>query len=162
MLLAFSRCIPQIHPSKTLLTYFVPPNMCKAGLALAMFATCTADLFSHDRQIDQACAVLESELPGRVYYPNSTAFEASVNSYNYLESRLRPNCILGPEQASEVQKAVQVLTKYPSVQFAVRSGGHNINKGKRSWHMCSGLLIVRQDLQTLTMVSQSIFPPSVT
>ncbi|KAK7183097.1 hypothetical protein DPSP01_005958 [Paraphaeosphaeria sporulosa] len=103
--------------------------MCNARLALALLATCAADSFSNYGEIDQACTMLESELPGCVYYPNSTAFEQSVASYIYAGSRLRPNCILGPKQAEDVQKAVQVLTQYPSVEFAVRSGGHNINKG---------------------------------
>lgn len=82
-------------------------------------------------KIQQACSYLEAELPGCVYYPGSVAFEQSVASYAYAESRLRPSCILGPKRVQDVTKAVQILTKFPSVEFAIRSGGHNTNKGMK-------------------------------
>lgn len=43
----------------------------------------------------------------------------NVNSYDY-----RAACAFFPENAQQVSDAVKQLNKYPSVQFALKSGGH--------------------------------------
>ena len=86
--------------------------------------------------IQTACECLSARFPDRVYYPASQSYEQSVNSYAYVGPRLRPNCIVGPQSVKDVSEAVKELVKYLSVVFAVRSGGHNINKGK-DWSLMS-------------------------
>ncbi|KAJ4292083.1 hypothetical protein N0V90_009982 [Kalmusia sp. IMI 367209] len=58
------------------------------------------------------------------------SYDHSVDSYAYAELRLRPTCIIGPKSVDDVSKAIKTLVQFPSVKFAVRSGGFaNIENG---------------------------------
>jgi FAD/FMN-containing dehydrogenase len=68
-------------------------------------------------------------LKGKVYFPDSPAYMASLGSYFSLqETAVHPLCIVSPQTAQDVSAAVSVLTTayQPSsgCQFAIRSGGH--------------------------------------
>ncbi|KAH7355632.1 hypothetical protein BKA66DRAFT_446467 [Pyrenochaeta sp. MPI-SDFR-AT-0127] len=77
----------------------------------------------------QACVSLLSTLPGQVFFPGSKEYENSMSSYAYIGTRLRPTCLSCPKTTDDVAAIIQNLGKFDSVAFAVRSGGHNTNKG---------------------------------
>ncbi|KAL6238475.1 hypothetical protein BDW75DRAFT_201416 [Aspergillus navahoensis] len=92
-------------------------------LAVALPATA---LVTHD-----PCRLVESKLPGRISYPGSTTYNASLSSYyDDQERALRPGCIFRPSNTSEVSQFVKLMTadkRRP--QFAVRGGGHTLWTG---------------------------------
>ncbi|KAL1625202.1 hypothetical protein SLS56_007397 [Neofusicoccum ribis] len=60
------------------------------------------------------------------------AYEARIESYWSVAAQLRPWCLIQPQNAAEVSKAVIALTeanKTQECQFAVRSGGHTVWPG---------------------------------
>jgi hypothetical protein len=73
---------------------------------------------------------LATLLPGKVFLPNATAYEASLNSYwSQQEQALYPSCIISTSNSSEIAIGVKYLAnenyKNPgSCLFAVRSGGY--------------------------------------
>jgi hypothetical protein len=68
-----------------------------------------------------------------VITPDKSTFNDSIFSYAFLESRLRPYCIVRPQGSDDVATAVRILGQDDSVKFAIRSGGHSINKGLSSF-----------------------------
>ncbi|KAF8209364.1 hypothetical protein K438DRAFT_1666111 [Mycena galopus ATCC 62051] len=75
------------------------------------------------------CHVLNSTLPGRVFFSESTEYQAQQASYYSLEqSDVSPTCRVSPNSAVDVSAIVALATQY-DCSFAVRSGGHMISKG---------------------------------
>jgi hypothetical protein len=56
-----------------------------------------------------------------------------------VNAQNRPACVFFPSTADEVSYAVRQLNKYPDTQFALKSGGHNLNIGMSSTN--GGVLI---------------------
>jgi FAD/FMN-containing dehydrogenase len=79
--------------------------------------------------VDSVCRELSTLLPNKVLLPNTTFYTSSTQSYFFRESRLNPNCVVVPSSAKDVSQAVKVLTAHPSVKFAIKGGGHSVNKG---------------------------------
>jgi FAD/FMN-containing dehydrogenase len=79
----------------------------------------------------QACQSLSTSLPGHVSFSHDRVYEDSISSYAYIGTRLRPTCLVTPKSADDVAIIVKILSGFDSVAFAVRSGGHNTNKGMR-------------------------------
>lgn len=80
------------------------------------------------------CRLIEAQLPNRVSYPESLAYNESISSYySGQESDLRPGCIFSPKSASEVSQFVKIINSrhgHPGgLKFAIRSGGHTIWSG---------------------------------
>lgn len=64
-------------------------------------------------------------LPSKVFYPNSTAYSASLSSYwAQQEQLITPSCILRPTTAEDVSIALKEVLVPNAGEFAVRSGGH--------------------------------------
>ncbi|KAF2732480.1 FAD-binding domain-containing protein [Polyplosphaeria fusca] len=78
---------------------------------------------------ESTCEHLSKALGDEVFYPESPAYNASITSYPFIQLRLEPACVLKPESAEDVSKAVKVLRKSRKSKFAVRGGGHNANVG---------------------------------
>ncbi|KAL1981320.1 hypothetical protein VTN96DRAFT_2813 [Rasamsonia emersonii] len=74
------------------------------------------------------CAALSSTaLQSKVFYPGSTPYQRSVESYFAVNAQLEPSCIVQPLSAEDVSIAVSTLVQNSDLepcQFAVRSGGH--------------------------------------
>jgi hypothetical protein len=81
---------------------------------------------------ENACKALLEALPSQIFFPDSTGYNASVYSYKYFQSRLRPTCIAAPNSSGDVAKMVKILGQHDSVNFAIRGGGHSINTGTSS------------------------------
>jgi FAD/FMN-containing dehydrogenase len=98
----------------------------------------TLSTTSH-QQNTPALELLQLRLPGRVHLPDDEAYEASIASYAYVQTRLSPACIVRPEPAGDVATAVGILGE-SGVRFAVRGGGHNVNAGyvSEGWYVRSG------------------------
>ncbi|KAL8646440.1 MAG: hypothetical protein Q9226_006858, partial [Calogaya cf. arnoldii] len=78
------------------------------------------------------CQVVDSKIPGRIYYPGSTTYNASIASYyGDSERELSPSCIFRPTTTREVQDFVHWVTsgRCKNNQFAVRGGGHTFWSG---------------------------------
>ncbi|KAL6856710.1 hypothetical protein J3F83DRAFT_375249 [Trichoderma novae-zelandiae] len=78
----------------------------------------------------QTCKTLDAKIPGRVSYPDSTAYNASISSYYSGQERdLNPGCIFRPTSTSEVSQFIKLVTTSGNTQFAVRGGGHTLWPG---------------------------------
>ncbi|EMR62515.1 putative fad dependent protein [Eutypa lata UCREL1] len=70
-----------------------------------------------------------------------------LQTAKYWSTALRdvdPACIVLPTSAAQVSSVVQVLNRYPDVEFAVKSGGHDPNVGHAT--VQDGVLIAFHDL----------------
>ncbi|KEY69600.1 hypothetical protein S7711_06228 [Stachybotrys chartarum IBT 7711] len=112
--------------------------------------------------VGTCCSALSLELPGRVSLPGTAAYTASLASYfSAQEATVHPACIVSPQSAQEVSRAVYVLTTTTTTApaahgssaspagcpFAVRSGGHALHAGAAN--MAQGVTI---DLSGLSSV----------
>ncbi|KAL6697232.1 FAD-binding domain-containing protein [Trichoderma pleuroticola] len=78
----------------------------------------------------QTCRRLDAQIPGRVFYPDSTTYNSSISSYySGQERELNPSCIFRPTSTSEVSQFVKLITDCGDVKFAVRGGGHTLWTG---------------------------------
>ena len=75
------------------------------------------------------CDVLSSAIPGKVIFPENEKYNASISSYPFLQLRLHPTCVVRPETAEQVSRAITILTQDKRTRFAVKGGGHNANAG---------------------------------
>ncbi|KAJ7198654.1 hypothetical protein B0H12DRAFT_581025 [Mycena haematopus] len=95
------------------------------------------------------CNILDSTLPGRVFFSESAEYQAQQASYYSLEqSDVTPTCRVSPESAIDVSAIVALATRYDCA-FAVRSGGHMISKGHSNID-ATGFTI---DLQRMNQIS---------
>ncbi|VUC24032.1 unnamed protein product [Clonostachys rosea] len=79
---------------------------------------------------NQACEELSTTLADRVSYPLSLSYHSETTAYwSTILRELKPACVVLPESAEEVSKAVTILNKYPDVKFTAKSGGHDPNAG---------------------------------
>ncbi|KAI1816978.1 FAD-binding domain-containing protein [Poronia punctata] len=97
----------------------------------------------------QACDTIDAALPGRVSRAGSIPYFKETRAYwsTALHS-LRPACLVLPESADEVATVVGVLNQFPSVEFAVKSGGHDPNPGHATAR--DGILIATRKLSGAT------------
>lgn len=86
---------------------------------------------AHPGNATQACQFLQYILPGRIFLPGTPTYESSIASYAFLGTRLRPICLARPRVSIDVVTIVKTLSAFHDVAFAIRSGGHNTNKGRR-------------------------------
>jgi FAD/FMN-containing dehydrogenase len=95
------------------------------------FALCLlAAVSSVSASTAQTCKTLDAKIPGRVSYPDSTAYNASISSYYSGQERdLNPGCIFRPTSTSEVSQFIKLVTSSGNTQFAVRGGGHTLWPG---------------------------------
>jgi hypothetical protein len=107
---------------------FAAPSELWIGRRDATFCVC--QLYQNE-QADKAliltatqCSTLAGlNIP--VYYPASTEYTESVDSYWSATAQLTPWCIATPRNASEVSVVVTALSNgTEQCEFAVRSGGH--------------------------------------
>jgi hypothetical protein len=97
----------------------------------------------------QACGNIDTALPGRVSYPGSLPYFTERTSYwSTALHDLQPACLVLPTTAQEVATVVGVLNQFPSVNFAVKSGGHDPNPGHASVE--DGILIATRKLKGAT------------
>lgn len=96
---------------------------------LYLLFLCIFGTNSYTIDTSKACVTLYLSLPKQVFFADSLSYEDSISSYAYIGTRLRPTCLAKPKTASDVAIITRVLGKFPSVQFAIRGGGHNTNRG---------------------------------
>jgi len=96
-----------------------------------------------------ACSDIATALPGRVSYPGSLAYIKETNNYwSGALKQMKPACLVLPTSAGEVSSVVKVLNKFPDVDFAVKSGGHDPNPGHASVN--DGILIATAEMSGAT------------
>lgn len=102
-----------------------------------------------DATTKQACKALSVAVPNRVSTQLSLSYYSEVRSYWSIALQdAKPACVVLPRSAQEVAATVRVLNKYPEVQFAVKSGGHDPNPRHSS--IQDGVLISMADLAGVT------------
>lgn len=79
--------------------------------------------------------------------------EAKGHCWNAASEDDTPACVAFPTNAKQVSEIVQVLQEYTDVEFAMRSGGHNQNRGFSS--VDCGVLISSNKLASTTYNSYS-------
>ncbi|KKP03796.1 hypothetical protein THAR02_04126 [Trichoderma harzianum] len=78
----------------------------------------------------QTCRRLDTQIPGRVFYPDSATYNSSISSYySGQERELNPSCIFRPTSTSEVSQFIKLIADCGDVKFAVRGGGHTLWTG---------------------------------
>ncbi|KAI0971311.1 hypothetical protein F4678DRAFT_434412 [Xylaria arbuscula] len=75
-----------------------------------------------------ACLVADAVFGSKFIGQSSSVYEDSVEVNWSNTCWLEPQCIIQPESAQDVSKAVAILTFFDT-KFAIRSGGHNPNPG---------------------------------
>lgn len=78
---------------------------------------------------NNACEELAAALPNSTFYPDAQIYNASIQSYPFLQLRQHPSCIVRPSTSQDVSKAVLILKQNNETQFAIKGGGHNPNTG---------------------------------
>ncbi|KAH6659050.1 hypothetical protein BKA67DRAFT_543391 [Truncatella angustata] len=101
------------------------------------------------------CLILSTLLEGKVSFPGSAAYTASLGSYFSLQQAdVLPKCIVAPDTTDDVSTALRVLanatTTAPECLFAIRSGGHSSYAGASN--IQSGVTI---DLRGLDSIETS-------
>ena len=77
-----------------------------------------------------ACAALKTAYPTALAYPTDPTFAAGRKYWSGTAKDAGvPACIFYPTSAQAVSDGVSALLRYPSVQFAMKSGGHSPNAG---------------------------------
>lgn len=95
----------------------------------------------------KACNEINQSLPGKVLTKGLLSMEYTHETQQYWATNLRsvdPACIVQPSSAQDVAIVIKILNKYPTVNFATRSGGHDPNKGHAT--VQDGVLITMTDL----------------
>ncbi|CAI6336755.1 unnamed protein product [Periconia digitata] len=122
------------------------------------FCVCAASATS-DKQGNICCLNLVKNLPGIVFFYNTSQYGDSVGSYySGQEGDIRPSCIVAPRDREDVSAAVRILTTASYEQeifnqsqthckFAIRSGGHTPYAG--SANIAGGVTI---DLRGLNQI----------
>jgi hypothetical protein len=79
----------------------------------------------------KACAAIKTSLgPKGLLMPKDSGYSKENKDYwNKGVAELGSACIAMPKNAQDVSKVVQILNQYPTVKFAVKSGGHDPNIG---------------------------------
>ncbi|KAJ7456914.1 hypothetical protein FB451DRAFT_1183448 [Mycena latifolia] len=98
----------------------------------------------------RCCAILNTALPGKVFFPTSEEYKTQEASYYALaQSDLKPTCRVSPTNADNVSAIVRI-TGENECEFAVRSGGH-MNWGGASNIGPSGFTIDLRKLDTISL-----------
>lgn len=92
-----------------------------------------------------ACQELSSALPNNTFYPSAQTYNASIQSYPFLQLRLHPSCIVRPSTSQDVSTAVSILAQTNCTKFAIKGGGHNANAGSNN--IDDGVTIDMQSLK---------------
>ncbi|KAF2114577.1 hypothetical protein BDV96DRAFT_660969 [Lophiotrema nucula] len=74
------------------------------------------------------CDTLADQFPEQVFFDDDSEYNASISSYTWVQTQLHPTCIVQPESAEDVAQLVKSLG-HLNTAFAVRGGGHSVNKG---------------------------------
>lgn len=118
-------------------------------LAAAALLLSSSALAAPSANTKAACKEIEAAIPGKVSYPLSIPYFQETQSYWSTALRdLKPACVVFPQFVEDVSAAVKVLNKYPDVQFAAKSGGHDPNPGHGSVH--EGVLITMKKITGAT------------
>ncbi|KAH6646050.1 hypothetical protein BKA67DRAFT_541041 [Truncatella angustata] len=97
----------------------------------------------------QACKDIDGALPRRLSWPIDLDYITETQEYWSTALRdLKPACVVHPADVSEVSTVVQVLNKYPDVDFSAKSGGHDPNPGHGS--VQDGVLVAMRDMSGAT------------
>lgn len=115
-----------------------------------LFLSATLVAAAPSASTTEACDAISNALPdGRVSSPLTLSYTSETNSYwatNLHDAK--PACLVLPESADEMSLVVKTLNKYPSVEFAIKSGGHTPNKRHSS--IQDGVLISTKNLAGTT------------
>ncbi|KAJ1323573.1 prosolanapyrone-II oxidase [Microdochium nivale] len=115
---------------------------------LAIFSTSAGAAVIVPRKSD-CCALLHSQHPGHVFFPNSTGYQLEASdTYWSGTAYLKPTCVFTPTSTEIVSEAVKVFGRN-NCSFAIRSGGHSTAEG---WaNIDGGVLLATANLSSITL-----------
>jgi hypothetical protein len=105
------------------------------AFALLLWAAAASTTTASASFIQAACSEIAKQVPKKLFYPQDDAYGfENTDYYNIALTALMPACIFQPTEATEVAAAVKILNQpqYKDVPFAIKSGGHDPNKGHSS------------------------------
>jgi FAD/FMN-containing dehydrogenase len=127
----------------------VIPSLCLSALAQNLTAT------GPSPEASAACQSISQGSAETKIYPQDLAdpdyLDAKNHYWDTANTDLTPACVVFPTSAAEASYVVHVLLEYPTVPFAVKSGGHNSNVGFSSVNW--GVLISFSHLNSTTLSS---------
>ncbi|QDS72887.1 hypothetical protein FKW77_007603 [Venturia effusa] len=92
-----------------------------------------------------ACADIKTAIPGKLFVKSDAEYtKENTNWWNSGISDMAPACIAMPSSPEDVSKIVTLLNKHVSVPFAIKSGGHDPNRGQSS--VKEGILIALRNI----------------
>ncbi|KAI0143448.1 hypothetical protein GGR57DRAFT_365571 [Xylariaceae sp. FL1272] len=104
------------------------------NLSVLAFGGAASAVAACSKKVECCSALARSPgLNGRVYYPNSTAYQDRIETYWSINAALEPWCMVLPSNTAETSEVIQVITKH-QCPFGIRSGGHAIWTGSSSIH----------------------------
>ena len=106
-----------------------------------------ADTTSHPNA--DACALLTTALPDKVFPKSDSQYTASINRYFFANDRLSPDCIVYPQSAQDVSLIVKTLAK-TNAKVAIQGGGHTPNAGAAN--LDSGITISMQNINSISLI----------
>ncbi|KAL2817864.1 hypothetical protein BJX63DRAFT_96152 [Aspergillus granulosus] len=129
--------------------------------AANVLRTCPAD-----GAVSACCTALrESTLADHVFYPQNSAYHASLSTYWRRDvQQTYPACIVQPRSADDVSLAVTTLIEAndnsPQCQFSVRSGGHGtvIGSTNRDYTVTIDLSLLNSTVYNAEAGTASIGP----
>lgn len=130
--------------------------MMAPSLSLKVMATFLSPLLgalsletSSSTSAQQACYALKGLGSFVIQGPSGTDYyQAKTHYWSSANADDTPTCVAFPTNAEHVSKIVKVLQQYTDVDFAMKSGGHNPNRGFSS--VDGGVLISFNKLNSTT------------
>ena len=123
------------------------PGYVLSILTLALTGLLHPSMAASDPNAD-ACALLSTALPGKVFTQNETQYRDSINRYFFANDRLSPQCIVRPQSAQDVSLIVKTLAK-TNAKVAIQGGGHSPNAGVAN--IDSGVTISMNGLNSISL-----------
>ncbi|PGH26908.1 hypothetical protein AJ80_01491 [Polytolypa hystricis UAMH7299] len=106
--------------------------MMKTAVGLVVAATsvaslATADVTPENKKSTRCCYALSENpaLQNKVYYPDSTTYDARIASYWSKSAALEPWCMVLPSTAEDASEVIKVITAN-ECPFGIRAGGHSV------------------------------------
>jgi FAD/FMN-containing dehydrogenase len=91
------------------------------------------------------CSEIKSAIPGKLFVKGDAAYtKENKDWWNSGVADMAPACIAMPSSAQDVSKIIQLLNKNGDVPFAIKSGGHDPNRGQSS--VKEGVLIALRNI----------------
>lgn len=152
------RCLEtSLYPGRADLVHLVPffqftsipaPSLLQIFSILLTVAQTGLDVPTAATQ--SACGDNKTAIPGTLFVKSDTVCtKENKDWWNSGITDMAPACIAMPSSPKDVSKIVKLLNNHSSVPFAIKSGGHDTNRGQSS--VKEGVLIALRNIAGLEL-----------